>query len=74
MSLAGRREAQRVGDLMTAGVAVNAAQPATEAAALAARLGLARVPVVDAKGMLAGMTGPAEVLAALQGAALERAA
>ena len=74
VSLAGRREAQRVGDLMTAGVAVNAAQPATEAAALAARLGLARVPVVDAKGMLAGMTGPAEVLAALQGAALERAA
>ena len=74
VSLAGMRAAQRVGDLMTAGVAVNDTQPATEAAALAGRLGLARVPVVDAKGMLAGMAGPAEVLAALHGAAMERAA
>ena len=74
VSLVGMRAAQRVGDLMTAGVAVDAAQPATEAAALAARLGLARVPVVDAQGMLAGMAGPAEVLAALHGAAMERAA
>lgn len=73
-ALAGRRQAASVADVMRADVAVDAARPAHEAAALAARHHLARVPVVDGKGRLAGMAGPAEVLAALHGAALGQAA
>ncbi|OON63715.1 hypothetical protein B0920_10290 [Massilia sp. KIM] len=73
-SLGGKRAGRCVGDLMTSGVAVDAARPASEAAALAARHGLARVPVVDAKGRLAGMTGPAELLAALHGLGMEQVA
>lgn len=73
-ALGGKRAGRRVGDLMTSGVAVDAARPASEAAALAARHGLARVPVVDAKGRLAGMTGPAELLAALHGLGMEQVA
>ena len=73
-SLAGRQSSARVGDVMTLEMAVEAVRPAQEAAALAARHHLARVPVVDGKGRLAGMAGPAEVLAALHGAALGQAA
>ena len=68
--LRGRNEAERVGDLMMTGIAVQAAQPASAVAALAGRHGLARGPVVDAAGMLVGMAGPVEVLDALHGVAL----
>ena len=54
-----------VADLMTAGIAVQATQAATDVVTLAARHGLARVPVVDESGKLVGMAGPVEVLAAL---------
>ncbi|WP_229491837.1 HPP family protein [Massilia sp. HP4] len=60
-----RKEAERVADLMMTGIAVQAAQPATVAVGLSRRHGLARVPVVDASGMLLGMAGPVEVLDAL---------
>lgn len=62
--LAGRRRATRVADLMTQGIMVDAAQPASVVTALAARHLLARVPVVDGAGRLVGMAGPVEVLAA----------
>lgn len=62
-----RRAALRVAELITTGIAVAATEPAAEVAALAARHGLARVPVVDASGMLLGMAGPVEMLKALQG-------
>lgn len=65
-----RKEAERVLDLMMTGIAVQATQPASAAAALAGRHGLARVPVVDASGTLLGMAGPVEVLDALQKLAL----
>jgi len=68
--LRGRKEAERVADLMMTGIAVRAAQPASIVAALAGRHGLARVPVVDAAGMLVGMAGPVEVLDALHGVTL----
>jgi len=55
-----------VADLMTTGIALDADAPAGSVAALAARHGLARVPVVDAAGMLVGMAGPVEVLAAMR--------
>ncbi|WP_020652607.1 HPP family protein [Massilia niastensis] len=74
VALASQKPATRVADVMTVGVAVDVGQPATAAATLAARHWLARVPVVDAKGKLAGMAGPAEVLAALHGAVLGQAA
>lgn len=61
----GRREAERVVDLMTTGIAVQAGEPAGAVAALAGLHGLARVPVVDATGGLVGMAGPVEVLDAL---------
>ena len=60
-----------VADLMTTGIWVGTGQPAAEAAALSARHGLARVPVIDASGKLAGMAGPVEVLTALH--SLDRA-
>ena len=60
-----RRAAERVSDLITTGIAVDAMQPAAEVAALAARHGLARVPVIDASGMLLGMAGPVEMLRAV---------
>lgn len=68
--LRGRKEAERVAELMVAGIAVQATQPASAVAALAGRHGLARVPVVDAAGLLVGMAGPVEVLDALHGVAL----
>lgn len=68
--LRARPRAALVADLMTTGIAVQAAQPATAVAVLAARHGLARVPVVDAAGILVGMAGPVEVLEALHGAEL----
>jgi len=64
-ALARRKGPAQVADLMTTGIAVDAGQPASEVATLAARHGLARVPVVDASGKLAGMAGPVEVLVAL---------
>lgn len=69
-ALGRRKRPATVADLMTPGIAVNAAQPASDVAVLAARHGLARVPVVDGEGRLAGMAGPVEVLAALQHAGL----
>ena len=68
--LRGRRQAERAAELMMTGIAVQAAQPASAVAALAGRHGLARVPVVDAAGMLVGMAGPVEVLDALHGVTL----
>lgn len=65
----GEAKRANVADLMTTGIAVNAARPAGEAAALAARHGLARVPIIDASGRLLGMAGPVEVLGAVQRAA-----
>lgn len=60
------RDIPRVADLMTTGIALDAAQPASAVALLALRHGLARVPVVNAAGMLVGMAGAVEVLAALR--------
>ena len=68
--LRGRQEAERVVELMLTGIAVQSGQPASAVAALAGRHGLARVPVVDAAGMLVGMAGPVEVLDALHGTTL----
>ncbi len=63
----GRERNARVEALMTTGIAVRADQPAGALAALAARHGLARVPVIDDAGTLLGMAGPVEVLAAMPG-------
>ncbi len=71
-ALARRKGPVQVADLMTTGIAVDAGQPASVVATLAARHGLARVPVVDGSGKLAGMAGPVEVLVALH--AVERGA
>lgn len=60
-----KKSAERVDELMTTGIAVLAVQPASAVVALAGRHGLARVPVVDAAGVLLGMAGPGEVLDAL---------
>ena len=64
-SVVGRNDDVRVADLMTTGIALDVGRPASEVAALALRHGLARVPVVDAAGLLVGMAGPVEVLAAV---------